>query len=139
MIILDDPLKPDDALSATKRTSVNEWYDNSLLSRLNDKERGVIIIVMQRFHQDDLVGHVLEQNGWEVLSFPSIAEEDEIVPFDDFFGRQEFQRRQGEVLHPERESLATLAAIRSTIGEYNFSSQYQQCPIPPGGAMVKTK
>jgi predicted phage terminase large subunit-like protein len=139
MIILDDPLKPDDAMSATKRTAVNEWYDNSLLSRLNDKERGVIIIVMQRLHQDDLVGHVLERNGWEVVSFPAIAEEDETVSFENVFGVRKFQRKEGEALHPERESLETLDAIRKTIGEYNFSSQYQQCPIPPGGAMVRDK
>jgi hypothetical protein len=59
VIILDDPLKPDEALSETRRTSVNEWYDNTLVSRLNSKENGVIIIVMQRLHQDDLVGHVM--------------------------------------------------------------------------------
>jgi hypothetical protein len=54
---------------------VNDWYDNTLLSRLNNKETGVIIIVMQRLHQDDLVGHVLEQGDWEVLNFAAIAEE----------------------------------------------------------------
>ena len=63
IIILDDPLKPDDALSETRRTSVNEWYDNTLLTRLNSKENGVIIIVMQRLHQDDLVGHVIGAGG----------------------------------------------------------------------------
>src|ERR1700688_1045351 len=64
LIILDDPLKPDDALSETRRNSVNEWYDGTLLSRLNSKETGVIIIVMQRLHQDDLVGHVFSQGDW---------------------------------------------------------------------------
>jgi predicted phage terminase large subunit-like protein len=139
MIILDDPLKPDDAMSSTKRKSVNDWYDNTLLSRLNDKERGIIIIVMQRLHQDDLVGHVLEQNDWKVLSFPAIAEESQSISFADPFKTREYQRQEGEACHPERESLETLASIRKTIGEYNFSSQYQQCPMPPGGAMVKNK
>jgi predicted phage terminase large subunit-like protein len=138
MIILDDPQKPDSAMSATERKSVNDWYDNSLLSRLNSKEEGSIIIVMQRLHQDDLVGHVLEQGDWEVLSFPAIAEQDETFEIESVFGRRQFQRREGEALHPERESLETLKNIRATIGEYNFSSQYQQCPIPVGGAMVKT-
>ena len=71
LIILDDSLKPEDALSETRRNSANDWYDNTLLSRLNSKKSGVIIIVMQRLHQNDLVGHVLEQEDWEVLSFPS--------------------------------------------------------------------
>ena len=64
LIVIDDPLKPDEALSETKRKAVNEWYDNSLMSRLNDKEKGAIVVTMQRLHQDDLVGHVLEQEGW---------------------------------------------------------------------------
>src|SRR5229473_6461572 len=71
LIVIDDPLKPDDALSEPRRTAVNDWYDNTLLSRLNDKVTGCIIIVMQRLHQDDLVGHVLEQENWDVLSFPA--------------------------------------------------------------------
>jgi len=50
LIILDDPLKPEESLSETRRNSVNEWYDNTLLSRLNSKETGVIILVMQRLH-----------------------------------------------------------------------------------------
>lgn len=61
IIIIDDPQKPDEALSETRRTAANDWYDNSLLSRLNSKEDGIIIIVMQRLHQDDLVGHVLDR------------------------------------------------------------------------------
>jgi predicted phage terminase large subunit-like protein len=136
-IILDDPLKPDDAMSETRRKSVNDWYDNTLLSRLNNKEHGVIIVVMQRVHQDDLVGHLEERGGWKVVSFPALAEKDETFQIENIFGKRAFRRRQGEALHPERESLETLQEIRATIGEYNFSSQYQQRPIPVGGAIVK--
>ena len=139
IIILDDPLKPEDAMSATRRSGVNDWYDNTLLSRLNSKEKGVIIIVMQRLHQDDLVGHVLEQEGWEVLSFPAIAEDEEIFKYETIFGRHQFQRRLKEVLDPERESLEILEAMRKSIGEYNFSSQYQQRPIPLEGNLVKNE
>ncbi len=139
VIILDDPLKPDDALSETRRTSVNDWYDNTLVSRLNSKENGIIIIVMQRLHQDDLVGHVMDQQDWEVLSFPAIAEEDEVHLIENAWGRRRFERKAGEVLQPDRESRLTLESIRRTIGEYNFASQYQQSPMPLGGAMVKTE
>ena len=138
LIIIDDPLKPDEALSEPRRNAVNEWYDGTLVSRLNDKVKGCIIITMQRLHQDDLVGHVLEQEGWEILSFPAIAETDENHVIDGPLGRRFFRRRTGEVLHSEREPLATLSATRQTIGEYNFASQYQQNPAPLGGAMVKT-
>lgn len=61
LIIIDDPLKPDEALSQTQRKTVNDWYDTTLHTRLNDKANGRIVIVMQRLHQDDLVGHVLKQ------------------------------------------------------------------------------
>lgn len=137
LIIIDDPLKPDEALSGPRRKAVNEWYDNTLLSRLNDKAKGAIILVQQRLHQDDLVGHVLEQSDWHVLNFPAIAEHDETHIITSILGSRIVTRRQGEALHPERESLETLTSIRRSMGEYNFSSQYQQNPISKDGAMVK--
>jgi hypothetical protein len=138
LIVIDDALKPDDALSETKRTAVNDWYDNTLLSRLNDKEKGAIVIIMQRLHQDDLIGHVLEQGGdWEQISFPAIAEENEIHVIENAFGRRTIIRSVGEALHPGRESLQTLRRMSEAMGEYNFASRYQQNPMPKGGAMVK--
>jgi predicted phage terminase large subunit-like protein len=139
LIILDDPLKPDDALSETRRNGVNEWYDNTLLSRLNSKENGVIILVMQRLHQDDLVGHVRDQQGWNVLSFPAIAEENEVHLIESPLGRRSFRRKAGEALQPERESILTLKGMRQTMGEYHFASQYQQNPMPLGGIIVRTE
>jgi predicted phage terminase large subunit-like protein len=139
IILIDDPLKPDEALSDSRRESVNAWYDNTLLSRLNDKARGCIIIVMQRLHQDDLVGHVLGQEPWDVLSFAAIAEEEEMHLIEGPLGRRTYRRCIGEPLHPARESRLTLAAIRETMGSYTFASQYQQNPTPVGGAMVKTE
>jgi predicted phage terminase large subunit-like protein len=138
LIIIDDPLKPDEALSEPRRKAVNEWYDHSLLSRLNDKARGCIAIIMQRLHQDDLVGHVLAQEeDWEVLSLPAIAEADEIHWIGDALGRRPFSRRAGEALHPERDSVHTLEQLRRTHGEYVFASQYQQNPISIAGVMVR--
>jgi predicted phage terminase large subunit-like protein len=139
VLIIDDPSKPDDALSEVRRTAVNDWYDNTLLSRLNSKEDGIIIIVMQRLHQDDLIGHVLERGEyWEVLSFPAIAEEDECHVVNTVFGPFVYARKIGEVLDPGRESLQTLLSLKQLIGSYTFSSQYQQNPTPVGGAMVLT-
>lgn len=137
LIIIDDPLKPDEAISETQRKTANEWFDSTLYSRLNDKSQGVIIIIMQRLHEDDLVGHVLMQEGWDLLSFPAIAELDETHEVETIFGPRRFQRRAGEALHPARESIQTLEKIRQTIGTYNFAGQYQQTPAPAGGSMVK--
>ena len=138
LIIIDDPLKPDEALSETSRKAVNDWYDHTLYSRLNDKQSGIIIIIMQRLHQDDLVGHVLEQETWEHVRLPAIAEQEEIHLVESPLGSRWVSRHVGEALHPEREPLPILGHIRRTIGEYNFAGQYQQQPAPLGGGMVKT-
>jgi hypothetical protein len=62
IILIDDPLKPEDALSEALRQACNEWFVHTLYSRLNDKRSGAIVIIMQRLHEDDLVGHVLAQD-----------------------------------------------------------------------------
>src|SRR5437763_7360358 len=139
IILIDDPLKPEEALSDAQRKAANEWYDHTLYSRLNDKRHGAIVIIMQRLHEDDLVGHVLAQEGWEILSFPAIAEADEVHRIETIWGEQCFRRRQGEALHPDREPLDTLDCLRRTIGEYNFAGQYQQSPAPLGGGLVKAE
>ena len=137
IILIDDPLKPEEALSETQRQAANEWFDHTLYSRLNDKRHGAIVIIMQRLHEDDLVGHVLAQEHWEILSFPAIAEKDEEHRIEMILEPRCFSRRQGEALHPDREPLEVLDRIRRTIGEYNFAGQYQQSPAPLGGGLVK--
>jgi predicted phage terminase large subunit-like protein len=138
-IIIDDPLKPDEALSDTQRKAVNDWYDHTLYSRLNNKRNGCIILIMQRLHEDDLVGHVLGVEPWHVIRFSAIAEEDEIHVIQTPYGTRRFQRRCGDALHPEREPLEILNHIREAQGEYNFAGQYQQAPAPLGGGLVKAE
>src|SRR6516225_5827268 len=133
IILIDDRLKPEEALSDTQRQAANDWFDHTLYSRQNDKRRGAIVIIMQRLHEDDLVGHVLGQEPWEVVCFPAIAEADERHEIDTIWGPQCFTRHRGQALHPDREPLDTLDRIRRTIGEYNFAGQYQQSPAPLGG------
>jgi predicted phage terminase large subunit-like protein len=138
-IIIDDPLKPDEALSESQRKAVNEWFDHTLYSRLNNKQTGCIIIIMQRLHEDDLVGHVLEQEHWEHVRLPAIAEEDETHVIAGRYRTRVVRRKAGEALHPEREPLELLKHLRRTIGEYNFAGQYQQLPSPLGGGLVKAE
>ncbi len=82
LIVIDDPLKPEEALSQTQRQAANEWFDHTLYSRLNDKLTGAIVLIMHRLHEDDLTGHVLAQEAWETVRFPAIAEEDEALLVD---------------------------------------------------------
>ncbi|MBV9290577.1 MAG: phage terminase large subunit [Hyphomicrobiales bacterium] len=137
VIVIDDPMKPAEAMSARRRAAVNDWFDGTLYPRLNDKAKGAIVIVMQRLHEDDLVGHVLAQEGWEVIRFPAIAEEDETHVIETAFGTREFRRAAGEALNQAREPLGVLAQIRATTTEDKFASQYQQRPAPAGGGMIK--
>ena len=140
-IIVDDPLKAEDALSDNARARVNEWYSNSLVSRLNNKREGAIIVVMQRLHVDDLVGHLLSGNksDWEVVALPAVAQVDESFEYNTHLGKKVYRRSAGEALHEEREPLAMLLQLRDQMSEYLFSAQYQQSPVPIGGGLVKTE
>ena len=138
IIILDDVMKPDDALSEARRKTGNEWYRTTLASRLNNKKDGVIISVMQRLHQDDLVGNLLEtEDQWEVLSLPAIAQRDEEYRIERPIRSYTYRRKAGEALHPERDSLETYEKVRKEVGEFVFQSQYQQAPMSREGGVVK--
>ncbi len=133
--IIDDPLKAVDAQSDVLRNNLNDWFSSTLRSRLDNKVTGTIIVVMQRVHLNDLTGHLLEKSdGWTVLSLPAIAEIDEEFAIGD---GKVYKRRAGEALHPAREPLAILENLRSELGPDVFAAQYQHCPVPPGGAMIR--
>lgn len=136
-IIIDDPLKPDEALSETQRCAVNSWFANTLYSRLNDKRAGRIILIMQRLHEDDLVGHILAMEKWKLIRLPAIADCDETHAIQTPYGIKLHERKAGEALHPEREPLQVLQHLREVQGEYNFAGQYQQAPAPLDGGMIK--
>ena len=135
-IIIDDPIKPDAAYSDAVRTSTNEWYRNTLLSRTNDKMRSVLIIVMQRVHVSDLTGYVHDEGSFRKLSFPAIAIKDEAIPIGE---GQYYERRAGEPLHAERESLETLEKLRHALSSTVFAAQYQQTPETPDGSLFKRR
>jgi predicted phage terminase large subunit-like protein len=90
---------------------------------------------MQRVHLHDLTGHLLEKSAaWAHLSLAAIAEIDEEIAIGD---GKVYRRRAGEALHPEREPLSVLENLRRELGPDFFSAQYQQSPVPPGGAMIR--
>jgi predicted phage terminase large subunit-like protein len=135
IIIIDDPIAALAALSQKPREHVQQWYFNTLLSRLDDKQNGAIVLVMQRLHEDDLAGVLLRgSQEWTVLSLPAIAVEDEEIPVGN---GQVHVRRAGDVLHPEREPREVLESLRAQLGAETFAAQYQQQPVAPGGAMIK--
>ena len=134
LIVVDDPLNANEVHSETARRRVIDWYGGALVSRLNDKQTGSIIAVMQRLHEDDLAGHLLRQGGWNHLNMPAIALEEETIEL----GRgRTHVRRSGDILHPERESREALEAIKAEVGSLLFSAQYQQQPVPVEGNLIR--
>lgn len=128
LIIIDDPVKSRaEAESATYRQRMKDWYDNDLLSRL-EEPGGAIILMNTRWHMDDLAGYLLDSDDrWHVLSLPAIAGS------DDPAGRE-----PGEALWADRYTLDILNERRARMGEYAFASLYQQTPLPPGGRLFDT-
>ena len=133
-IVVDDPTKPDEAMSALARDRVWEWYTGTLGSRLDNKAEDAIIVVMQRLHVDDLSGRLLEQEGWEHLSIPAIATDEALLNIGN--GRT-WERKTGDVLDPDREPLEVLERVRAELGSATFEAQYQQQPVPEQGGLLK--
>ena len=137
---VDDPQKSVDATSEAQRAKLNEWYGSTLYSRLNDKATGKIIVVMQRLHQDDLTGHLLELGEqFKVIKLPVIATVDESwVVKNRISGKTRvITRAKGELLHPDRENMDVVMGIKNSMGENAFAAQYQQDPCPPEGGIIK--
>ncbi len=117
-IVIDDPLQAKDAYSEAKRDGCNTWYTQTLYSRRNSDATPVLLI-MQRLHEQDLVGYLLEREPklWEVLQIPVRDE-------------------AGTMLWPETFSADT-AERMATLDPFAFHAQYMQRPSPAGGAMFK--
>lgn len=132
-LIVDDPINPQQALHAPTREAVKQWFDHTFATRLDNKKTGVIVVVMQRLHADDLSGYLLERGGFEHLCLPAIAERDQCI----LIGNKRFIRSAGEALHPEREDKAMLEKMRSEMGTYGFMAQYQQNPVAESHSMIR--
>lgn len=122
-LIIDDPIKPEDADSDLRRGRINERFDSTIRNRVNSR-RTPIIIIMQRLHEDDLCGHLLEEEPgeWFVLTLPAILDE---------YTENEC------ALWPHKHTLEELKHMRS-LNKIVFERQYQQKPMPKEGLMYDT-
>jgi len=118
-IIIDDPLKPDDAYSETKRKAINERYNGTIRSRVNDRKTPIIVI-MQRLHEDDMSGFLLDGGSgeeWEHLCLPALD-------------------KDNKPLWEQKHTFKELEQIRQA-SRYNFAGQYMQIPAPEEGGEWK--
>lgn len=128
LVVIDDPHKGrKEAESPTERNTVWSWYRADLLPRL--KPGGRVVVIMTRWHEDDLAGRLLADDAkqWRVIDLPAICENDH-----DAIGR-----RIGDALWPEWMPRAKLDRLRKEIGEREWASLYQQKPAPPEGALFQ--
>jgi predicted phage terminase large subunit-like protein len=133
--IIDDPLSAAQAFSDAERPYANNWIDSVLRSRHNDPGKGNIILVMQRLHQMDLTGYLLEHEPslWIHDRIPLVAEEDEKWSFP-ITGRI-VERKEGDVLLPGRFTPKVVEELRTR--RMVFAGQYQQRPAPADGNYIK--
>jgi predicted phage terminase large subunit-like protein len=126
LLVVDDPVRGrEDADSDAVREATWRWFTEVALTRL--QPGAVALLTMTRWHEDDVAGRVLRQGGWETLTLPAFAEEDDPLG-----------RREGEALWPEWYGADALRARREEIGGRPFAALYQQRPAPAEGNLFKT-
>lgn len=120
ILLIDDPIKNrQDADSMLVRDNIWSWYRSTARTRLAPD--GAIVIVLTRWHNDDIVGRLLEGatgKSWEMIKIKEIAETDEPP-----------HRRRGDVLWPDRFSLESILETKAELGSFEFSALYQQEPV----------
>jgi predicted phage terminase large subunit-like protein len=133
VVMFDDPLSAKEANSVTARVAVNDWWDNTMSTRLNDPKTGAYVGVMQRLHEDDLVGHILAKGEpWTVLCLPARYEEDHPHVY-----AGDPRKVRGELLWQERVGETELRSLEASLGSYGTAGQLQQRPAPAGGGIFK--
>lgn len=137
ILIFDDPLNPEQAISQAEREAVNLRFDTTFRSRVNNPVKGVKIIIMQRLHELDLTGHVLarESSRWKHVSLPAVAEKDQPWRFPK--SKTVVNQKVGDLLWSARLPQSFLDSQRVGMGSWAFNGQYQQTPAPLDGGIIK--
>lgn len=139
ILIVDDPINAKKANWESAREAVNQWWDESVQLRLNDQRTGAKIIIMQRLHENDLVGHVLErEDGWLHLNLP--MEFDPALDTRTYVNGHLFfedpREEQDELLWPERFPREVVDELKTSLGPFASAAQLQQQPAPRGGGII---
>ena len=135
-LILDDPHSAQEAQSDVIRDSALEWFDVVWSTRLNDPKRDAMVTIMQRLHEKDISGHILEDiGGWEHLMIPAewdgVRRKTSLGPYDP-------RKVKGELICPERFGPKEVTELKQLLGTYGTAGQLQQDPTPTTGGILKT-
>ena len=135
-LILDDPHGAQAAQSEVMRESDLEWFDMVWSTRLNNPKTDAMVTVMQRLHERDISGHILEDiKGWEHICIP--AEWDGKVRTTSL-GEYDPRKKKGELICPERFGEKEITTLKQLLGTYGTAGQLQQDPTPSEGGILKT-
>ena len=134
-LIVDDPLSPQMANSATERDNANEWYRTTFYSRLNQADIGVRIIIMQRVHEDDLSGFLLDREtrlNYKHICIPATNVDGNIKPKS----LEKFYNKDTGLFWEDRFSQKVLDDYKNALGTYGYAGQLQQTPTPLDSGMI---
>ena len=136
-LILDDPHSAQEAQSDVIRESALEWFDMVWSTRLNDPKRDAMVTIMQRLHEADISGHIIDDiRGWEHLMIPA---EWDGAKRRTSLGFYDPRTTEGELICPDRFGEDEIANLKQMLGTYGSSGQLQQDPTPSGGGILKTQ
>lgn len=130
VVVIDDPMKAADASSDVTRDNVGDWFKQSLMTRFDKPAEGRVVVLMQRLHQDDLIGRLKAEEGWKVLELPGVGQVTQTLDLG--FGKTTVLK-PGQILFPERFDQQTLDQLRYDLGEAGYAAQILQRPTPAGG------
>jgi predicted phage terminase large subunit-like protein len=133
-VVCDDPHNVQEAESHSVRRATLEWWDVVMSTRLNDPRTAAKVVVMQRCHQLDLSGRLLEQGGWEHLCMPA---EYEPSRRSTSIGWSDPRTEPEELLWPDRFGPDEINSLKRSLGSYAAAGQLQQRPSPAGGGIIK--
>jgi predicted phage terminase large subunit-like protein len=132
-LIVDDFHKANESMSAVERDNAIETFRTTFFNRFDNLNDSRIVIVMQRIHENDLVGWALRTPGWHHLNLPAYAVQDEAIPLP---RGKVWHRRKGDVLAPFLISAEELKRKLAEMGERAFGAQFQQDPTIAEGALI---
>jgi predicted phage terminase large subunit-like protein len=140
IIIVDDPNAANEAFSEANITATKDWWDGTMSTRLNDQKTGAMIVIQQRLAEDDLTGHILENDSegeWTHLCLPMKFEKER--SFVTSIGWEDPRTEENELLWPDRFGDKEVDRLERALGPFGAAGQLQQRPEPAGGGVIKTE
>lgn len=129
-VILDDPINPKEAYSDTVRADTNATIRSTLPTRFNDPRKAKWLLIMQRVHEDDPTGNLMDDR-WLVLKLPGENKSPNSLIYE--IGNKKWEMKPGELLFPARLTPQVLSELRDDLGDINYAGQILQEPVPVGG------